>query len=182
MAKKTWAILRGFTTKRTKAEIKTAGLFDLERFVKEELNKVHVPFVDDCEDCPASDSNPVRGVDEENLEVLIDGEWTAYTPSGGGGGAGVTVIYNTTDFNNLAPTNGGLYLLIARGSTGSYINTIGLSGNADITEVLDVTNTAYTDPFRVGNGVLTGLFIAKQDYTYTGSFNPASTFKLKQLV
>ena len=77
MAKKTWAILRGFTTKRTKAEIKAAGLFDLERFVKEELNKIHVPFKDDCEDCPVSDSEaPVRyNIDNDTIEYWDGATW-----------------------------------------------------------------------------------------------------------
>ncbi len=165
------------------AETPSLRGWSLTRFQRETLNDFHVPHYDAC--CPNSNGGllPV-GLNADSELVGYNSTTNVWdTISTGGSSGGVTVIDNQIDFDNLAPTNGGLYLLIARGSTGSYINSIVLTSNADITEVLDVTNTPYADPFRIGNGVLTGLFIAKQDYTYSsGTYNPSSTFKLKQLV
>ncbi len=81
--RKRWSAHRGIFTQKPQSVIDQQNLWDFERAVKEELNRVHVPFSDDCEDCPVEDSpTPVRYNTEDEVFEYWDedeGEWTEIT-------------------------------------------------------------------------------------------------------
>jgi len=151
--------------------------FSLTNFIRRILKYFNVPFFDEC--CPtASASQPVRGIDDENLEVFINGQWTPYTPAGGSGGPTIHYIGSagatsgTTRFNNTVPVAGDYWVFSTRGDGTDKIDPIFLTGNPLITDVITwdgISYSTYGDEMNeTTNNTASGIFLVVPNMKFTG--------------
>lgn len=122
MNKKGWAAHRGIFIKRPQSVIDQQNLFDFRRAVKEELNLVHVPFHDVCEDCPVSDSEtPVRyNIDNEIIEYWNGTTWTDSGFRLPSESSNVTQITSPTTTVNASTLNGVITTVALTTAAGAY--------------------------------------------------------------
>lgn len=165
--------------------------FSLTGWLRKLLVKWNFPFFDEC--CPtASPSQPVRGLDTENLEVLINGVWTPYTPTGSGG---PTIHYihsdgatsGTTVFNNTVPVAGDYWIFSTRGDGTDKVDPIFLTGNSLITDVVTWDGISYStygnEMNETTNNTASGIFLVVPNMKFSVSTytNFPQLFHLQQI-